>query len=65
VDELESLVDLERYNPALPTGHPFNAVQAFVYWSSSSYADYTYGAWYVYMGDGHVGSSTKDGSFYV
>lgn len=38
VEELESLVDLQHYNPALPAGHPFDNVQAANYWSSSTYA---------------------------
>lgn len=41
VAELESLVDLQRYHPALPTGHPFSNVLPFgiyyaYFWSSSS-----------------------------
>ena len=38
--ELESLVDLQNTDPALPSGHPFSNVQA-AYWSSSTYAGYS------------------------
>lgn len=66
VVELESLIDGERYNPALPSGHPFSAVQSDSYWSSSTLANNTYGAaWYVYMHSGNVYYSGKDSSRYV
>jgi hypothetical protein len=34
--ELQSLIDYGRYNPALPEGTPFTAVQSFPYWSSTT-----------------------------
>jgi hypothetical protein len=63
--ELMSLIDRSRYDPALPTGHPFTNVQADWYWSSSTYAYYTNYAWIVYMWDGSVSSYSKDISSYV
>ena len=63
--DLYSLVDLQNDNPALPAGHPFSNVQANYYWSSSSFANDTNGAWVVYMGDGIVVSRNKGTSFYV
>ncbi|MCX5809727.1 MAG: DUF1566 domain-containing protein [Proteobacteria bacterium] len=64
--ELESLLDLNNYNPALPKNHPFINVQSNYYWSSSSYAGNTNGAWVVGMGSGYVGSSSKTyGNRYV
>ncbi len=62
--ELQSLIDRQNSYPALPTGHPFNNVQAY-YWSSSSYAYVTGIAWYVYMVDGFVYGSVKTYSSYV
>lgn len=35
--ELQSLLDLGNYNPALPTGHPFTDVSATPYWTSTSH----------------------------
>lgn len=35
-NELESLIDIERSNPALPTGHPFKNVQNGAYWTGSN-----------------------------
>ena len=37
-NELTSLIDPARTNPALPAGHPFLGVQNSVYWSSSTSA---------------------------
>ncbi len=64
ITELESLVDLSQVSPALPGGHPFTNVQAY-YWSSSSYANFTYGAWGVYMDDGVVDYDFKTNGNYV
>ena len=65
IAELESLIDAERVNPALPTGHPFTAVQADYYWSSSTYAGDTARAWLMYMGDGYVYYDSKGLNVYV
>ncbi len=66
--ELMSLVDYGRYSPALPAGHPFAGVQIngyTFYWSGTSFASYTVGAWYVDMYDGHVYYNDKPGDNYV
>jgi hypothetical protein len=57
--ELHSLTDYSRYNPALPAGHPFTNVQANFYWSSTTFANSTGGAWIVSMYVGYVGSGSK------
>lgn len=50
IRELKSLVDRSRFNPVLPAGHPFSAVQTTVYWSSTSFVnDYLGAAWSVSM----------------
>jgi hypothetical protein len=60
VTELESLVDAERSNPALPTGHPFTSVQSsYGYWSSSSYSYSTTYAWDVGMFSGGPSGNDK------
>jgi hypothetical protein len=72
--ELESLVDCEFSNPALPNtqgtgkwegGDPFQGVQTSYYWSSSTYAGITTNAWYVNFNDGLVYSHGKSNSNYV
>ncbi len=64
--ELMSLVDLSHATPpALPSGHPFTTVQSFGYWSGSTYAGNTTGAWLVNMVDGYVNDFNKAYSFYV
>jgi hypothetical protein len=60
ITELESLVDVERTNPALPAGHPFTGVPTNYYWSSSTYAYYAGYAWSVYMDGGYVTNFDKD-----
>jgi hypothetical protein len=59
VNELESLVDAEWSNPALPSGHPFSNVVADFYWSSTTSAVYIDNAASVSMYDGLVGSWGK------
>jgi hypothetical protein len=72
--ELLSLVDFEYSNPALSNtagtgkwtaGAPFDGVQSDFYWSSTTYALYTFYAWYVYMDYGYVGFDSKTSNFYV
>ena len=52
--ELESLRDMENYNPSLPSGHPFMDVENFYYWSSTTGARNTNSALAVSMGNGIV-----------
>jgi len=47
--ELFSLIDHSKYTPALPVDHLFQNVQSGYYWSSTTYADDTDYAWFVYM----------------
>ena len=63
--ELISLIDVESYNPALPTGHPFNNVQYPYYWSSTPYASSSMVAWYVWMGSVYVSINDKASSNYI
>ena len=63
--ELQSLVDRSTVNPALPSGHPFTAVQANVYWSSSTYAGDATVAWFVSMNGGGVYNGHKGLYYYV
>jgi hypothetical protein len=63
--ELMSLIDRSKYSPALPADHPFSNVQAYSYWSSSSYAYSASYAWCVGMSGGGVSESNKSYSNYV
>jgi len=72
--ELNSLVDVAYYNPALSNtagtgqwspGNPFTNVQSNFYWSSSTFAYVTGYAWGVSMYYGVVISSNKTYSYYV
>ena len=55
INELESLIDLSQYYPALPTGNPFSStVQSKFYWSGSTYSGGATYAWFVGMDDGFV-----------
>lgn len=66
ISELENLVDIEHVNPAIPTDHPFSAVQAGAYWSSTDSYVLVYGTyWYVDFQSGMVSSNSLDVSHYV
>jgi len=57
--ELFSLVDASKYNPPLPSGHPFTGVQSPNYWSSTSYVPSTDYAWSVSMYTGYLDHLVK------
>ena len=60
IQELNSLVDLGNYDPALPSGHPFSNVQSFSYWSSTTYALWADYAWAAGLLNGYVDGWGKD-----
>lgn len=65
-NELESLVDVSRTNPAVSSGHPFtniNLVKA--YWTSTTYTALTSNAMAIRLSDGRWinGIDSGDGSF--
>jgi hypothetical protein len=60
IRELESLVDAERHDPALPAGHPFENQQE-AYWSSTSSAYSPDWAYCLYLHKGAVGVGFKPG----
>jgi hypothetical protein len=69
VEELSSLVDTRRSNPALPTGHPFVAVQFGggipAYWTSTNHENPTNAAWFVNFAAGAPGLLTKTENGFV
>jgi hypothetical protein len=63
--ELESLIDLGQFDPALPAGHPFSGVQSAYYWSSTTIASSPGAAWYVSLNNGYVTSLDKQFGYNV
>jgi hypothetical protein len=59
IKELISLVDYSKFNPALPEGHPLQAVQAALFWSASTYAGNSVNAWGVFFDSGDVTSGAN------
>ena len=59
VNELRSLMDYGRYEPALPQGHPFTGVVLAYYWTSTSRAAIPSSAWTVYARDGGITEFSK------
>jgi hypothetical protein len=65
VRELESLMHMGSHSPALPPGHPFEAVREYYWTSTTSTFEPSY-AWVLYMVDGAVGVGFKGNSdFFV
>ena len=66
VNELESLVNAEMSSSAIwLNSQGFSNVQAYLYWSSSTYAGGTSSAWNVYMYEGGVNADLKAYAGYV
>ena len=63
-NELQTLVDYGRYNPAINTTF-FPDALASDYWSSTTYAYGADKAWHVYFGSGYVYGIEKFFKFYV
>jgi len=58
INELESLVDCSRHDPALPAAHAFTALQD-VYWSATTSLYERDWAWALYLNKGAVGVGQK------
>lgn len=58
IKELQSIVDYSTYSPAI-NGTFFPNGQSDGYWSGTTYACYSGGAWVVYFGDGYVNYGDK------
>ena len=63
INELDSIVDYTKHNPAISS--EFSNVDLGYYWSSSSIAGYSDHAWYVYFGYGYDNGFFKFYSNYV
>lgn len=64
-NELFSITDDSKTNPALPAGYPFTSVQVYNYWSSTTYAGHFDYAWGIYMGGGTAGNGLKSNAYHV
>jgi hypothetical protein len=65
INELESVVDAGRHDPALPAGHPFTGA-AEAYWSSTTSLFEPDWAWALYLHKGACGvGQKKDPHFHV
>ena len=65
VRELQSLIDYNNYDPALPSGHPFTNEQSGPYWSSTSVNFSLNFAWLAYVFDGIIHHTIKSFHNYV
>ncbi len=63
VYELQSTVDLNRYDPALQRGFHFGLSEN--YWSSTPYADEKDRAWFINFKSGSIEHSRHSYAFYV
>lgn len=63
-NELHSIVDYSRYNPAIDPVFAATT-QPSHYWSSTTYAGSTGSAWLVYFGNGYDASDDKSSGYYV
>ena len=64
VEELQSLVDYTCYNPAINTAYFPNTMSSY-YWSSTTHAIYSAGAWCVHFGYSRIKHYDKSRSFCV
>jgi hypothetical protein len=67
--EISSLIDYSKFEPALPSNHPFTNVQSYYYWSSTTFAYDTSRAWLISIWEGPFFSGmsfgVKASAFYV
>lgn len=63
VDELQTLLDRTKYDPAMRDEVGFSS--SSYYWSSTTYAGDTSGAWGVHFNYGYVNNYDKTGYGYV
>ena len=63
IKELQSIVDIKKYNPAIKSG--FKHVASYYYWSSSEYVSGSSYAWEVYFYYGSTSFNDKSDKYYV
>ncbi len=60
VQELATLVDPSEVEPSLPSGHPFDGVMPYRYWSSDEYVGAANEIWSVHMYNGKALGFDRD-----
>lgn len=65
INELRSLIDPDMTGPKLPGGHPFINVNSSFYWSGTTTASFTGGAWGVEFNGGGAFKGGKGSGAYV
>jgi len=65
VRELQSLIDYQEQNTALPDGHPFTNAYSGGYWSGTTNIHTTSSGWYVDLSYGQVRYISKSTPYYV
>jgi len=65
ISELNSLIDRNQLDPALPPDNPFTNLKSGYYWSSTTDVDDTNSAWDAVFGDGVASLGDKGGGGYV
>lgn len=63
--EFESILDLGRYHPSLPAGHPFLNVKSDYYWTSTTPANNEDHGWVVHFYIGFITHDDKAGTHYL
>ncbi|MBL0707901.1 MAG: DUF1566 domain-containing protein [Sulfurimonas sp.] len=63
IKELQSIVDISRYKPAIKKG--FQNIASSFYWSSSAIVSGSSSAWIVYFYSGHTNGYDKSDKYYV
>jgi len=63
IQELSTIIDLDRYNPAI--AKEFKNVRSEWYWTNTSYADDSSNAWTFYFKNGDDDDYGKDNNYYV
>ena len=63
IKELQSIVDVGRYNPAIK--RDFKHIASSNYWSSSQYVSAAKYAWIVGFEDGYTNDYTKSNEYFV
>ena len=64
IKELQSIVDISRYKPAIKKDFKYVNTSDY-FWSSSVYVSYTKYAWVVYFKDGNSYNGNKTDKLYV
>lgn len=64
IEELQTIVDKNRYSPAISSSFT-NVATSDSYWSSTTYAGNTSYAWFVFFNPGNTYFNAKTNSYYV